>query len=167
MHGDATAELLRKIQPDVIIHTASLQAWWVVNELPAGLPARVAEAGLGPWLPMHLTLTHRRMQAVRAAGLSPLVVSAPFPDVVNPVLAAVGLAPRVGLGNMDELVPMVEREVARRLGLEVTIEPCETIPVTRRAVSRIWHSNTPASTVQLLTPGFTYQESPARSVYTA
>lgn len=116
---DQTASLLADVRPDVVIHTASLQAWWVVNNLPSALHARVAEAGLGAWLPMHLAPASTLMRGLRDAGLSPIVVSAPFPDAVNAALATAGLAPTVGLGNMDELVPMIEKTVAERLDVPV------------------------------------------------
>lgn len=112
---DQTAETMRAIRPDVVIQTASLQAWWVVNSLPPDLYEKVAAAGLGPWLPMHIAPTASVMRGLQAAGLKPIVVSAPFPDATNAALGE--LAPTIGLGNMDELVPMIEAEVARRLGI--------------------------------------------------
>ncbi|UCE30412.1 MAG: hypothetical protein JSW68_10065 [Burkholderiales bacterium] len=114
-HQDQLAETVAEIAPDVVMQTASLQAWWVVNALPPPVYDKVAQAGLGAWLPMHLAPTASLMRALAAAGLSPIVVSAPFPDAVNAALGK--LAPTVGLGNMDELVPMIAAEVARRLSL--------------------------------------------------
>jgi len=112
------AELLREFQPDVVLNTATLLSWWVVKEqLPEEVRTRLAPAGFGPWLPVHLTLTWRLMQAVRAAGVRVHVVNASYPDVVNPVLARAGLAPTVGIGNVDLMVPAIREAAADLLGL--------------------------------------------------
>ncbi|HHY39305.1 MAG TPA: hypothetical protein GX507_10315 [Clostridia bacterium] len=113
----ATAETIRRIQPDVILNTASLQSWWVITLLPEPLYKRLQEAAIGPWLPMHLAPTYKVMQAVKESGIDTKVVSTPFPDVVNPVLNAVGLAPTVGAGNLDELIPPFQKYVADRMGV--------------------------------------------------
>jgi hypothetical protein len=114
---EKTARDLRRIDPDIIINTASLQSWWVVTLLPEDAFWRIHRAGIGPWLPMHLAPTWRLMQAVRDSGINTKVVSIPFPDVVNPTLAKVGLAPTVGAGNHDELVPPLQRYVGEELGV--------------------------------------------------
>lgn len=102
---EAIAELLRQVRPRVIFNGTSLQSWWVVEELPEELSGRLMGAGVGPWLPMHLTLTHKLMTAIRLSGLDGVqVVNGSFPDAVNPVLAKLGLAPTVGMGNFDLLV---------------------------------------------------------------
>ena len=112
-----TAEILADAEPDVIINTTCLQSWWVIQELPEDVFKELEGAGYGPWLPMHLTLTYKFMQAVEKAGMlgTVSVVSSPFPDAVNPVLAKVGLAPTVGIGNIHELVPGIRFLVSKKL----------------------------------------------------
>jgi hypothetical protein len=111
-----TAELLMKYQPKIVCNASSLQSWWVVDELPKDLWAKMeTEAGLGPWIPMHLTLTHRLMLAIQKSKIKTLVVNTSFPDLTNPVLGKVGLAPTVGIGNADLMLPGVRREVAKKL----------------------------------------------------
>ena len=52
---DETAEVLTRLAPDVILSTVSLQAWWVISQLPTDLYKKFRlVAGYGPWLPMHL-----------------------------------------------------------------------------------------------------------------
>ena len=95
-------------------------SWWVVDELPKEIWSRLeTEAGFGPWIPMHLTLTHRLMQAIQKYGIKTLVVNCSFPDLTNPVLGSVGLAPTCGIGNADLLLPGIRREVARRINIPV------------------------------------------------
>lgn len=111
------AGLLREFQPDVVLNTTTLLSWWVVKELPENLRTKLAEARFGPWLPVHLALTWKLMQAVRAAGVRAHVVNASYPDVVNPVLDRAGLAPTVGIGNVDLVAPAVREAAADLLGL--------------------------------------------------
>ncbi len=111
---DNTSRILRKIKPDLIINTASLQSWWVITELHPSTFKRLHEARLGPWLPMHLAPTMNVMKAVKNSGVSTKVVSIPFPDAVNPVLDSINLAPTVGAGNVDELVPPLQYYVSKK-----------------------------------------------------
>lgn len=111
------AEILQAFHPDVVLNATTLLSWWVIKTLPEALGARLAAARFGPWLPVHLTLTWKLMQAVRAARIAAVVVNASYPDVVNPVLGRVGLAPTVGIGNVDLLAPAIREAAADLLGL--------------------------------------------------
>jgi predicted RNA-binding protein with TRAM domain len=64
---------------------------------------------------MHLTLTHKLMQAVRKSGMTPHVVSTSYPDAVNCILSKIGLAPTVGVGNFDLLIPRIKKAVSDKL----------------------------------------------------
>ncbi len=112
---DATAEMLSKVRPDIIFMGASLQSWRVITALPKATFEELDEAQFGPWLPMHLTLNHLLMRAVRASGIDTKVVNATFPDAVGPVLAKVGLAPTVGVGNVANIVPALTLGAAHLL----------------------------------------------------
>ena len=94
---DATAELLKKIKPDVIVNSAALKTWWVAQaSLPKETFVKLDEAGYGPWLPFHLTLIHKLMTAVKKSGIKRPVVNCSFPDAVNAILGKLGMAPTVG-----------------------------------------------------------------------
>jgi len=114
----AIAELLRSFQPDLIFQAGSLQSWWVREYLPEKEQQRLSEAGLGPWLPMHLALPHKLMQAVAMTGIKPAVVNASFPDVVCPALATLGMAPTIGIGNMALTTPLIRMLTSRQLGVQ-------------------------------------------------
>lgn len=117
---DALAAVLARLQPDVVVNTATLQSWWVITQLPHSVWRRLEEeARYGPWLPMHLTLALKLMQALRIAGLGPAVINLAFPDAVNPVLAGLGLAPTCGAGNSDLLRAGIRWAAARRLNVPV------------------------------------------------
>jgi len=112
-----TAELLKEISPDVICNLASLGSWWVTRLLPADVYKKICP--IGPWLPNHLTLAHKLMQAVKKAGIETRVVNGAYPDLTNVVLGKVGLAPVCGGGNMDLGCSRIRRIVARELDVPV------------------------------------------------
>jgi hypothetical protein len=116
---DRTAETLAELRPDIIFSTVSLQAWWVINELPKDLLTRLDEAEIGPWLPMQLTLIHKVMQAVKASGIDTAVVNAALPDATHTILDKVGLAPTIGIGNVANIVPALRYAAADQLGTSV------------------------------------------------
>jgi hypothetical protein len=66
---------------------------------------------------MHLSLAAKLMKAVRLSGINTYVVKAAFPDVTNPSLARVGLAPTVGIGNIDLIIPYIRKAVSEMLGV--------------------------------------------------
>jgi malate/lactate dehydrogenase len=113
---EKAASVLNKIAPDVVLSCVTLQAYWVIQEIPKDLyiKSRLI-GGYGPWLPLHLTPTYKLMQAIKKAGIKTHVVVASWPDAVCPVLGKVGLAPTIGLGNMDNFVPGIKKIVAEKL----------------------------------------------------
>ena len=117
--ADATAEAIARLQPRLIWNCATLQTWWVRKQLPPQTAARLGEAGAGPWLPTHLALSRKLMLAVRASGWQGHVINSGIADISNAVLARRGLAPTVGLGNIDLVVPLLRMGVAERLGVPV------------------------------------------------
>jgi len=115
---DKVTRLLRVEAPDILVNCASLQSWRVITGLPKLTFEQLDQAQFGPWLPMHLTLMHCLMQAVKASGIAAKTVNAAFPDAVNPILSRVGLAPDIGVGNVANLVPAVRFSIARLLECE-------------------------------------------------
>jgi len=114
---EKTAEILRKINPTIIYNGTTLQSWWVVNELPPDINARIYRhrCGLGPWISMHLALTAKLMKAVKMSGIDTYVVNTSFPDVTNASLDRIGIAPTVGIGNMDLIVPYIQKTASEML----------------------------------------------------
>lgn len=108
-----TAEMLKEIRPDVICNLSSLGSWWVTRLLPVDVYEKICP--IGPWLPNHLTLAHRLMQAVKKAGIETKIVNGAYPDLTNVVLGKIGLAPVCGGGNMDLGCSRIRRIVAREM----------------------------------------------------
>ena len=113
---EETAETIKEVNPRIIYSAVTLQSWWVIDALPKEVHKKLYKdfCGLGPWIPMHLLLIYKLMQAVKVAGVSSLVVNSSFPDLVNPVLAKVGLGPNVGIGNID-LITVPWRKVVSEI----------------------------------------------------
>lgn len=111
------SESIGRHSPDIIVSTASLQTWWLTELLPPDARARLARAPFGAWLPVHLALAIKFMEALRDANYRGHALVASFPDVVNVVLGRLGLAPTCGLGNLDEIVPKLQHLAGQRLGV--------------------------------------------------
>ena len=126
---EQTAELLKKINPTIIYNGTTLQSWWVVNELPPEVNAELYKdrCGLGPWASAHLALTAKLMKAVKMSGIQTYVINSSFPDAVNPSLARVGLAPTVGIGNMDLIVPYIRKATCELLNVPMSNVEVEMI----------------------------------------
>ena len=88
---EQAAETILAYRPDIIYSTATLQSWWVIDTLPPHVFEDLDQARIGPWIPMHLTLVHKLMQAVQQTDLDVSVINSSVPDVVNHVLDRVGL----------------------------------------------------------------------------
>ena len=118
---EPAAEALAELRPEVTFAAPSLQSWWVLDRLPPPAAEPLRAAGFGAWLPFHLAPMIRLMRAWRESGLSSPIISAPYPDVVNPILSFKGLAPTCGAGNLDEIVP----KLRWRVGEELSVSPEE------------------------------------------
>jgi hypothetical protein len=118
---DQTASILGRVRPQVILSSVTLQSYWIISELPPPVFKRLKlECGYGPWVPMHVTLNYKLMQAVKMSGIETHVVTAAFPDATNPILGKVGLTPTVGLGNIDNFIPGIKKLVAEKKKLPET-----------------------------------------------
>jgi len=117
---DATAETISRLQPQIIINCATLQTWWVrYQHLSTEKAERLGQAGAGPWLPTHLALARKLMLAIQASGWQGFVINSGFADSSNMILARRGLAPTIGLGNIDLIVPIIQLGVAKRLDVPI------------------------------------------------
>lgn len=92
----AVASALRRSAPDITVFAASRHSWWRTPPAARTLP-------YGVWLPLQLSLMRTFMRAHREAGSHSTVVALAHPDAAGPVLAAEGLAPDVGAGNVAEV----------------------------------------------------------------
>jgi hypothetical protein len=110
-----TSDLFKELKPKVICNLASLGSWWVTRLLPDDEYKKIGP--IGPWLPNHLTLAMKLMEAVKRSGVESKVVNGAFPDATNVVLGKLGYAPVCGGGNMDLGVYRLKRILARDMGV--------------------------------------------------
>jgi len=96
---DAVERIIEQTEPTLILQNASLIGPWALVERGDERSARLFSVGLGPQLPAQLPVVTATMRAVKAVGFERPVVNLSLPDITNPVLAKLGLAPTVGLGN--------------------------------------------------------------------
>jgi hypothetical protein len=112
------AETLDSLNPSIVLCAASMMTWWLPGILPQDAARRLGRVGFGAWLPLHLNLPIKLMRAVRLANYQGHVLMAPYPDVVNPVLGSIELAPTCGVGNVDEIIPKIQLMAGEKLGVK-------------------------------------------------
>ncbi len=129
---EAVIEAVKKEEPEIVLNAASMQTWWLPDLLPREQAALIKSAGFGVWLPVHMTLTLKLMEALHQIDYKGITLTAPFPDVVNCVLSRLRLAPTCGLGNLDEIVPKVRLLAAERM--RASIEKVRVLLVAHHAL---------------------------------
>lgn len=114
MNVDDVTRVLSEVQPDAILHSATVQSPRVLMraQLHDQTRALLRQATFGMWLPWHLLPAQRLLQAIERADVRPVVVNAAFPDVVNPVLWRLfGWGPRSGAGNLEICAVRLQRYI--------------------------------------------------------
>jgi hypothetical protein len=104
--------VLASFEPDLIIQCASLLSPFALLE--SGAPAAVGflKAGFALQIAAHLPIIATLMRAHANVGLSCPVINCSFPDLSNPILWRLGLAPTAGIGN----VAMIARHLEEARG---------------------------------------------------
>lgn len=96
---DEIAAVLARARPDLIVQCASRSGPWALLGRDDAAARAVSAGGLGLRLPYQLPVLLAVMRAARDAGYEGPVANLSLPDLTGPILARVGLAPTVGLGN--------------------------------------------------------------------
>jgi len=107
---DATAELLKKYNPDMIYSSMSLLGWLALR--PIAKKVDNLYSATAALLPLQALLVSKLMKARKKAGITAPVLNNSFPDGVNPVLWRNGLGPLVGGGNLDLVVGEIRRKIS-------------------------------------------------------
>lgn len=117
---EQTAELLHDVDPTVIVSSMSLVPWVAPTWLPEEKYELFLDAGGANLLPCHLPLQYNLMQAVERADIDPLVVQTSFPDAILPILHKAEVRPPdIGIGNLDNMVPTIRLQVARKMNRNI------------------------------------------------
>lgn len=96
---DEVADLLTRTRPDLVVQCAAVRGPWSLAGRKDAAASALLRAGLALQLPYQLPVLLAVMRATRDAGYTGPVANLSFPDVTGPILAQLGLAPTLGLGN--------------------------------------------------------------------
>lgn len=113
------AAALAELRPDVLVCCASDHSPYERSTRPSRWTDLVAEAGFGLTLPLQAGLVSTLARALPAACPDAVLVNGCFPDVVNPLLARMGLPVLCGIGNVATLAACVRAALGRRDDLAV------------------------------------------------
>lgn len=104
------ADALGDLQPDLLVHCASYQSPWERAGAPSAWTDLVGAAGFGITLPLQAALALEAAESLHRVAPRCLLINACFPDAVNPVLHALGLAVFCGIGNIATMAATLGRK---------------------------------------------------------
>ncbi|WP_109509638.1 potassium transporter TrkA [Nocardioides speluncae] len=99
--GSDLAAVVESIAPDVVVLLASRQSPWEGQDLPSAWTDAMADCGVALTLPLQATLAVEVGRAAARSGAG--FVNGCLPDLVNPLLAALGVPVLTGVGNAGVL----------------------------------------------------------------
>jgi hypothetical protein len=88
-----------ELQPKVLVHTASLQSPWTLNQNNQWSDL-VKSAGFGFTLPLQAVLALKVARAIADESPGTFLINGCYPDAVNRILSANGLKVSGGIGNV-------------------------------------------------------------------
>jgi len=107
------AETIEAVEPSVVVQAASLQTGSVISHQGNAWTRLVAEGGLSATAVLQAPLSVAVARAVKAVRPGAHFINCCFADVVNPLIAALGLPITCGVGN----VAILANAFAGALGL--------------------------------------------------
>lgn len=114
---EGTMELIRKEKPSAVVNMTVMHTWHLIRQLPYDVYAQISSAALGAWLPCQLTLAMKLAQALKESGVKAHYINTSLSCLTNPVLGKIGLAPTIGIGNVDLVQPAVRTYIAQQAGI--------------------------------------------------
>ena len=103
MAPGAAAALIARTRPRVVVQAASVQSGAVIAQTGSAWSRLVAEGGLSATAIFQARLTAEVARAIAARHPSAQLINCCFPDVVNSLIAAMGLPITCGTGNVGIL----------------------------------------------------------------
>ncbi len=111
---EGTTEIIRKLQPSAVINCTVMHTWHLIRQLPENIYSRISEAALGAWLPCQLTLALNLAKAIKESGVKTHYINTSLSCLTNPVLGKIGLAPTIGIGNVDKIAPAITTLISQQ-----------------------------------------------------
>jgi hypothetical protein len=115
----AAAEVIAQAQPAVVVQAASLQASAVISSEGNAWTRLVAEGGLSATAVLQAPLSVAVARAISKVRPDCRLVNCCFADVVNPLIAALGLPVTCGVGNVAILANAFAGALAQECRLKV------------------------------------------------
>lgn len=109
---EAVKALVGHFEPELIVQCATLLSPFALRSVETGAAQAVLKGGFALQLAAQLPVVRTLMQALRQLGMQCPVVNCSYPDVTHPILAAEGLAPTVGIGNVAIMAMWYQRQIA-------------------------------------------------------
>ena len=98
--ADAAADAIAAIAPEVVVQAASFQSGSVISQQGNAWTRLVAEGGLSATAVLQAPLSVAVARAVKKVRPQAHFINCCFADVVNPLIAALGLPITCGVGNV-------------------------------------------------------------------
>jgi hypothetical protein len=149
------ADLLGRVRPSVILQAASLQSAAVISAQGNAWSKLVAAGGLSASAVFQTVLSARVARACAAVVPGAHFVNACFPDVVNGLIAAMGLPVTCGIGNIQILAHAFGGSLGGPLGPDLkvlahyqNVGAWRSMPEDRHGnTARVWLDGTEISDV--------------------
>jgi hypothetical protein len=109
---EALKALLTRLEPELIVQCATLLSPFALRSVETGAAQAVLKGGFALQLAAQLPVVRALMQALRALGMKCPVINCSYPDATHPILAAEGLAPTIGIGNVAIMAMWYQRQIA-------------------------------------------------------
>jgi hypothetical protein len=141
---DAAAMTLATVEPKVVVQAASFQTGNVISNQDNAWTKLVAEGGLSATAVLQAPLSIAVARAVKAVRPQARFINCCFPDVVNPLIAALDLPITCGVGNIAILSNAFAGVLGDAARLKVlahyqNLAPWRRPPETRAGRSaRVW-----------------------------
>jgi len=129
--AEALKALLTRFEPELIVQCATLLSPFALKSVPTAAAKAVLEGGFALQLPAQLPVVRTLMQSLRGLGMQCPVINCSYPDATHPILAAEGLAPLIGIGNVAIMAAWYLRKLAgasnatlKVVGQHAQLGPC-------------------------------------------
>jgi len=128
---EALKALLTHFEPQLIVQCATLLSPFALRSVPTPTAQAVLKGGFALQLAAQLPVIRTLMEALRAIGMKCPVINCSYPDVTHPILAAEGLAPTIGIGNVAIMAMWYQRKISgasdtalQVIGQHAQLGPC-------------------------------------------
>ena len=145
--SDAASTVLAAVEPKVVVQAASFQSGNVISAQDNAWTKLVAEGGLSATAVLQAPLSIEVARAVKTVRPQAYFINCCFPDVVNPLIAALDLPITSGVGNIAILSNAFAGVLGDASRLKVlahyqNLAPWRQPPETRTGRSaRVWIDN--------------------------